>query len=527
MAIMTVFILVISIFAFKTDGITSNQTDISQICELSEKFLKQTQQTFAANISRWGNSSLFERSLTAGGKQSIAEFQKAMGVMNIDLLAIVSPDGQLLFKGLLDSKTQTLETPSAEFLSHLKTTDILLTQPIRETFSGLMIIGKTTFQFASQMVESSDKRINGCFVVAGKSLSDDYWKWYSNTFGDTLKILSPGNSLIPDGLVKASNSSSQAILKASGNILTGYKVICDIYNRPVCVLTFDAPIKQNNDVVRMNYSIAALTLVGIIFSGVLLVMIDMIILSPLGRIIKELQANTTSPGQQKQHIQSLTGSDEIKSLDGAIHSLNQKLQLNRRSLRENEEKINMIFNKSPIGIGMFDGDYHLIDGNKSFLDIFGLSTLNDLRGCNLFDLTGMPDQYRNMIINLQNVRFDTDVDCTQIKHRNPEIFAGREHLCLDCQVTILHKQISGSRGFLLQVQDITDRKLVEKELENRVWSITAELCELNEHLIREIAERKQVEEDVQKYQEELEKRVIERTEELAGKNVLPQSFMVS
>jgi PAS domain S-box-containing protein len=74
-------------------------------------------------------------------------------------------------------------------------------------------------------------------------------------------------------------------------------------------------------------------------------------------------------------------------------------------------------------------------------------------------------------------------------------------------------------------QEMSERQRAEEELrkahaelERRVAERTAELAEANEHLKAEIAERKRAEEGLQKAHAELERRVQWRTAELAGAN---------
>ncbi len=135
------------------------------------------------------------------------------------------------------------------------------------------------------------------------------------------------------------------------------------------------------------------------------------------------------------------------------------------TIKENEQKFREIFEESPIAIELFDPEGNLLDANNAALTIFGLDSLEDFLGFNLFKDPNMPEAYAEEMRSGNITKYEVEFDFNWVaKHKMYETSkTGRMYL------DVLHtplKSVDGSTitGYLTQIQDISDRKSVEKEL---------------------------------------------------------------
>lgn len=162
---------------------------------------------------------------------------------------------------------------------------------------------------------------------------------------------------------------------------------------------------------------------------------------------------------------------------------------------ESEERFRNIFAESPIGIEIYDNDGHLFDANRSCLDMFGVSDIEEVRGFHLFSDPNVPDYAKDKLHQDLAVRYELPFDFQKVEELGlyATTKSGLAHM--DVLITPLP-----TGGHMVQAQDITERVKTEKELERHrkhletmVEERTTELAQVNSQLREEINERKQIE----------------------------------
>ncbi|HEX3013272.1 MAG TPA: PAS domain-containing protein [Methanobacterium sp.] len=124
-----------------------------------------------------------------------------------------------------------------------------------------------------------------------------------------------------------------------------------------------------------------------------------------------------------------------------------------------------IFNKSPIGILFYNKEGNLIDANQSALEITGTSSLDVCRELNLFDNSVIASK-KEELLNEGVIRFHDDLDFENM---------GKNGLNTEKSGTFFIEGIVSvvDSGFLMQIQDITERKkskeLLQSEERYRRW----------------------------------------------------------
>ena len=131
-----------------------------------------------------------------------------------------------------------------------------------------------------------------------------------------------------------------------------------------------------------------------------------------------------------------------------------------------------IFYQSPIGILFYDKKGRLTNANDSALNIARIPKLEDVLGTNIFDNPKIASKKED----LQKkglIKFQDSLDLIQIKEQN--IYNPIESKILDIDWTV---SVTDS-GYLIQIQDITDRKKAEEEIirERNILNVIIESTE--------------------------------------------------
>jgi PAS domain S-box-containing protein len=135
------------------------------------------------------------------------------------------------------------------------------------------------------------------------------------------------------------------------------------------------------------------------------------------------------------------------------------------AVRGSEERFRSIYAESPIGIELYDAEGRLSHANRACLDLFGVSDVEDVRGFKLFEDPHLPDEVKEKLYEGETVRYETPFDFEIINRLNLYKTTKSGVIYLDVLITPLGLKERGRlSGYLVQVQDITERKQAEAEL---------------------------------------------------------------
>ena len=132
------------------------------------------------------------------------------------------------------------------------------------------------------------------------------------------------------------------------------------------------------------------------------------------------------------------------------------------SLRESEERFRSIFEDSPLGIALYDTKGTLLKGNTEYFHLLGISGTTDLGKYNLFDNPGLTTEHKKALFDKIPIRFEQSLDFDAwVKSGFPGRRSGRVYF--NVLISPLHTTDSVI-SYLVQLQDITERKIMEREL---------------------------------------------------------------
>jgi diguanylate cyclase (GGDEF)-like protein/PAS domain S-box-containing protein len=158
-----------------------------------------------------------------------------------------------------------------------------------------------------------------------------------------------------------------------------------------------------------------------------------------------------------------------------------------------------IYETSPIGIELYDGNGFLLHVNPAGVKIFGIKEEKDVIGFQLFDDPNLPVDARERLKRGETVALTEPFDFDLVRSNN--LYPTSKHgiIYLDILITALTRSTGRVRGYLVQLQDATEREIVKlqveetrRELEDLVKARTEALVLANEQLQKELQERQRI-----------------------------------
>jgi PAS domain S-box-containing protein len=136
----------------------------------------------------------------------------------------------------------------------------------------------------------------------------------------------------------------------------------------------------------------------------------------------------------------------------------------KESLQGSQRRFREIFSQSPIGIAVFDQNGLLVEANKSCMDIFGVPDFFHMKGFKLIDAPNAPPELKERLLKGETVRYEAPFDFDKVDE--PELFERDRSGMAYLEIVVTPMEGGTDRsasGYLIQIQDITRRKLAEEE----------------------------------------------------------------
>ncbi|MFA5055223.1 MAG: PAS domain S-box protein [Dehalococcoidia bacterium] len=196
--------------------------------------------------------------------------------------------------------------------------------------------------------------------------------------------------------------------------------------------------------------------------------------------------------------------DQYAGVQGIVRDISERKKA-EEALRQSEEKFRVLFESIPDGISVIDMKTgKLVDSNPAALRMFGFSR-DEVIGQEAFNLIAEKDRAK---------AFD-DIQNTLIKGQSTLsewCLLGKGGKEYDCEATAsVINDNAGAPAFMVNVvRDVTERKRIEKELddyrnnlEKMVQERTSDLIKANKELKREVSERQRAEAELRASEEKL------------------------
>ncbi len=132
-----------------------------------------------------------------------------------------------------------------------------------------------------------------------------------------------------------------------------------------------------------------------------------------------------------------------------------------------EEEYRLLFAESPIGLMIFNAEGVLIEANQRVRKLLGITKPTQFKHVNLFEDPNVPDQYKNRLLQNNEVHFSTEYNFDKI--RNHQVFhterSGTIYLDFHIYPFSLRKN-STINGYFAQILDSTKYRVLSEELQH-------------------------------------------------------------
>jgi PAS domain S-box-containing protein len=178
------------------------------------------------------------------------------------------------------------------------------------------------------------------------------------------------------------------------------------------------------------------------------------------------------------HVAEVNRQDEIGTLAQAFNLMTARLrnlikelqaELSERkraeaALRESEEKFRNIYAQSPIAIELYDANGKLMNANPACLNLFGVTSVEQVKDFRLFDDPNLPDEARQRARNGEAVQYEFMFDFDLVRHAKLYETSKTGRCYLDCLITPWMSTQDTPGGYLVHIRDITAHKQAEDAL---------------------------------------------------------------
>lgn len=137
----------------------------------------------------------------------------------------------------------------------------------------------------------------------------------------------------------------------------------------------------------------------------------------------------------------------------------------QRALKESERRFSDFFARSPIGVALFNPTRQLTEVNQAALAMFGFSERSHFSATQLLDSGDLNTEAQATLLKGGTVRYEAIIDFDEARTAN-RYNSSRSGKChFDMLITNLGLDADfNPKGFMLQIQDITERRRAEEAL---------------------------------------------------------------
>ncbi|MEI6683701.1 MAG: PAS domain S-box protein [Bacteroidota bacterium] len=128
-----------------------------------------------------------------------------------------------------------------------------------------------------------------------------------------------------------------------------------------------------------------------------------------------------------------------------------------QQLRESEERYRIITEQSPIAIEFYNLEGLLVSVNQACLELFGIVDATEISRFPLFDDPNISEEHKQELKLGKSIHYQAVFDFDKIAEFNVYRSARHGRIWLDVAITVTNSADATVNGYLVQIQDITDR----------------------------------------------------------------------
>ena len=307
------------------------------------------------------------------------------GTQLYNFILLLDASGHVVASRGYDLLTNTSADIPESLKAHLSLTDPLLqyattTSKVR----GILMLPEGALLIVSRPIVKThfEGPIRGSLLTARYLESGGDLKGLEKTTGLSPVVHRLDGAQLPAEFEEArshlSGPGATYVHPMSGTVLCGYTLLNDIYGKPALILRAGMPrvIYQQGRLSQL-YFVGALLLAGIVFGGVVLLLLEKSVISRL-RSLNNSVSGIANSGDASARVHG-EGHDEIANLCEAINRMLGSLQLSQKQKQHAEARYQTFMNNIPANALIKDSHGRILYINEPMSKTYNVK-LEDLQG---------------------------------------------------------------------------------------------------------------------------------------------------
>jgi PAS domain S-box-containing protein len=270
----------------------------------------------------------------------------------LNVIIYIQPSGYIVWGKSYDPLSNELVAIPDSLKEYISANSILLGhQDVVSKVTGFISLPEGTMLISSHPILTTDGQgpIRGTLIF-GRYLDSKEIDMLSKTTVLPIKTSQFGD--IPLNLQSALSATSGdygIVVKRDGSRSLGYVLVKDIFSKPSIVLKTDMPATiYNKGQDSVFYFLIGRTIAFVLFSVVILILLNRFIISRLARL-KTTVSEITISGDPKSRV-SLKGKDELATLAGSINEMLDSMEWANAERSQAEQMFITLADSSPVSI---------------------------------------------------------------------------------------------------------------------------------------------------------------------------------
>ncbi|WP_044963838.1 adenylate/guanylate cyclase domain-containing protein [Sorangium cellulosum] len=330
--------------ALLANSMAAEAQDTRRTVQVALNLFRQASSDFNARWTDWSQWDDAYAFVQDGNQEFVRSnlVAQLFDIARIDLAVFAGADGTPVYSTGYDHATKSWAPLPRGIAERLRVGDLLFGRdaPSSAVRGGIVLLPDGPMLLCSQpSVGSSGRGPVAGTVTFGRFLTDAEIKRLTEPAGLSLAVHRLDDPQLPDDFreARAALSERDPILvhPLGGDRIAGYTVLDDIDGKPALLVRVDndrAILRMGHDTLR--YLVLVTVVVGLVFGGVTLLLLEKLVLYRLARLSREV-TEIGDVGDLSARV-AMPGTDELSRLTGSINGMLSALEANAR--RQSQQK---------------------------------------------------------------------------------------------------------------------------------------------------------------------------------------------
>ncbi|WP_437744078.1 adenylate/guanylate cyclase domain-containing protein [Sorangium sp. So ce1504] len=330
--------------ALLANSMAAEAQDTRRTVQVALNLFRQASSDFNARWTDWSQWDDAYAFVQDGNQEFVRSnlVAQLFDIARIDLAVFAGADGTPVYSTGYDHATKSWAPLPRGIAERLRLGDLLFGRdaPGSAVRGGIVLLPDGPMLLCSQpSVGSSGRGPVAGTVTFGRFLTDAEIKRLTEPAGLSLAVHRLDDPQLPDDFreARAALSDRDPILvhPLGSDRIAGYTVLNDIDGKPALLVRVDndrAILRMGHDTLR--YLVLVTVVVGLVFGGVTLLLLEKLVLYRLARLSREV-TEIGGVGDLSARV-AMPGTDELSRLTGSINGMLSALEANAR--RQSQQK---------------------------------------------------------------------------------------------------------------------------------------------------------------------------------------------